>query len=537
MSFQNAPIIPARRRYKRVFQDLDECIVHSTEEDDEEVLYERRDLKGSIGRSDSHELLTYSLSDLDLPNPSSTWKETALAGCSRLRCLTIALLMFFTVVILFVTIAGIYLLVTSPGLVTMGSSQNESNFESDEIPLGTQPAPSPQTVPPSTVAAPAMVNYTLTFPNTMTQTTPEFFYLNEDEILDVIVAVTATESDSLNVWTCSNKEEMKKTKEDCSRNKGYYSCGTLVVALNGQDGSVLWEYKALLPIFAITCTHDLNGDGKLDCMLCGRGGYWHAVDGKTGEFIWDVDHSIVMIYHNFYFPLAVGDLDDDGTVDFVNMHSGDPRYKADNHNRPPARFVAVSGKTGQKLLDPLLVPDMKESYMNPIRYRTGDEDFILFGSGGETIEGGLWAVTIKSLRDKIESYALNHTDGTYSNDISNNPHCREYYSDDIFQPLPKADPTQYTTSDVLDQSALDEYHKTCPKTIFHPIPNVHNLCIYRVVFSPEKGVILPPVIIDMDNDGVEDLVISLYSGHTTVMNGQNGKVIWDRYVPGTESYR
>jgi hypothetical protein len=62
------------------------------------------------------------------------------------------------------------------------------------------------------------------------------------------------------------------------------------------------------------------------------------------------------------------------------------------------------------------------------------------------------------------------------------------------------------------------------------------MCIYRVTFSPEKGVILPPVMIDMNGDNIDDLVISLYAGHTMVMDGSTGGIIWDRYIPGTESY-
>ena len=500
---------------------------------DEEVLYDQQPQLKDMGSNREADLdfmfSSYDVNeDLKLPKEPSFVSRPKLS-CSKGKCLVSIVIATVLAAILAFVVLFFYLKAANAH-TTIDTTPVDPITPTTAAPIHTKPKPRPPPIPYTPV------NYTLEYSGVLSEVTPMFYDLNGDGTLDVVFGIGRQEGAAMMYWQCHNVEE---AREACMRDFGFYPCGSTQVAVNGKNGETLWTYPVSQEVFAFTCDEDLNRDGINDCMMCGRGGMWHAVDGKSGKKLWDVDRTIVIIFHNFYFPLAVGDLDKDGTVDFVNVHGGDPRYKADNHNRPPARFVAVSGKTGQKLLDPLLVPDMKESYMNPIRYRTGDEDFILFGSGGETIEGGLWAVTIKSLRDKIEQYITDHKEEyqSYDNSRVTNPNCEEHPFKTVLEFMPKVDPTQYTTSDVLDQSALDGYHKICPKTIFHPIPNVHNLCIYRVVFSPEKGVILPPVIIDMDNDGVEDLVISLYSGHTTVMNGQNGKVIWDRYVPGTESYR
>ena len=545
MSFHNAPVIPAKRRYKKLFQD--DCLAYSTEEEEEVVLYEKKGLAGNDDRGH----ITYSLSDLDLPKqPSSTssWSDSIISFCRRIRCLSVSLTLFFIVLIIFAIAAGIYLIflpqrsVNDNSILHDSVQFNETSLDSEppytKVLDPPTPTPTPVVVSPMPAADPVeVINFTVSIPHKMTLTSPEFMDVNDDGNLDIVIASTVGEADEMYSWYCVNQDKIKEDEEVCTTASGSYRCGSLVVALSGMDGSALWQYKAPLPIFAITCSNDLSGDGTPDCMLCGRMGYWHAVNGKTGEYIWDVDHTLLNAHHNFFYPLPIGDLNDDGIVDFVNMHSGDPRYAAIEHERPAGRFIVVSGRTGQKLMDPFLTPNMKESYMNPVRYTTEDNDFILFGSGGETVEGGLWAVTVKSLKERVDTYISNQTWHTYENGPTNNPHCKEFFDEDPNKPQFTVDYSQYNISDDLDKEVLDLFYEICPKTIFHPVPNKHKMCIYRVTFSPEKGVILPPVMIDMNGDNIDDLVISLYAGHTMVMDGSTGGIIWDRYIPGTESYR
>ena len=419
----------------------------------------------------------------------------------------------------------------------------------DESPTSASPvpghSPGPTVTPPpvelpSDIPANSAINYTREFPQSLTEMTPEFYDLDGDRVLDILLSLGSSQSMAFDFWKCHESEE-EEAREACMTYFGFYPCGSIVVALDGRTGQELWRYNAKMEVFSVTCPSDLTGDGAVDCMLCGRAGMWEAVNGRSGEHIWSLDYLAVNPLQNLYFPLAVGDLDKDGTEDFVNMNSGDPRYDPKDHNRPPGRLLVVSGKTGQQLLEPLLVPDMKESYMSPVAFSDDNgHKFILIGTGGETVEGGLWAITMESLEKKVGMYLQETGYHTYFNDPANDSRCHEDAIAFIDSTVPTPQPEQYTiknSSKDLSKDVIDAFFLTCPETMFHPVPNDRGLCVYRVIASPEKGVILPPVIIDMTDDQVDDIVISLYSGHTLVMDGKTGGIIWDRYIPGTESYR
>ena len=52
----------------------------------------------------------------------------------------------------------------------------------------------------------------------------------------------------------------------------------------------------------------------------------------------------------------------------------------------------------------------------------------------------------------------------------------------------------------------------------------------------EKGVMVPPVIIDVDGDAVDDILVSLFEGKLVLKNGRDFSVMWTASFPGTETY-
>lgn len=504
--------------------------------------------------------------DLKLPSESAVRgkKRIALpAWCTYKRCLLAVLIGAGIVVVSAAVIFFFFFRYnipaaahapSGPPLTSSGPTQTTSRIVPTpsealtspvhgDSPSPASPVPGHSPIPTSPNAGPEpsnsdhTINYTREFPRSLTEMTPEFYDLDGDGVLDILLTLGSQQSMAFDFWKCHGSEA-EEARQTCLAYFGFYPCGCFVVALDGRTGRQLWRYNAKMEVFSVTCPHDLNSDGAVDCMLCGRGGMWEAVDGRSGEFIWSLDYTTLNPLQNLYFPLAVGDLDKDGTMDFVNVNSGDPRYDPENHNRPPGRLLVVSGKTGGKLLEPLLVPDMRESYMSPVPFRDDNgHDFILIGTGGETVEGGLWGITVDSLQKKVKMYLQTQVFGQYLNDPANNSRCHKDAIAYMDSTVPSPQPQQYTIKKNLSKDDVDSFYRTCPETIFHPVPNEHDLCVYWVMASPEKGVILPPVIVDMNNDQVDDIVISLYCGHTLVMDGKSGGVLWDRYIPGTESYR
>jgi len=70
---------------------------------------------------------------------------------------------------------------------------------------------------------------------------------------------------------------------------------------------------------------------------------------------------------------------------------------AGSASRLTASLLLVSGRDGS-VLRRLTVPDSAESYYSPVIYRRRDNtDIILFGTGGETHRGALWALPLSHL--------------------------------------------------------------------------------------------------------------------------------------------
>jgi hypothetical protein len=345
--------------------------------------------------------------------------------------------------------------------------------------------------------------------HTMSETSPELHDVDGDGFDDVIVAVDSSQ------------------------------CSAKVMALNSRNGSTIWEQLVKFAAFALRCVVDVNKDGILDCIVSGRAAGFVALNSADGALLWSVDPSIVFPTYNFYFPLVVADMDDDGVGDIINVHGGDPKYGPEEHDRSPAFLVAVSGRTGQKIMEPVPMPDGHESYISPIIFTMNQSNqFVLFGSGGETVSGSLWAVELNSLRMRVALYHAQLV--TAGEEYGINVHTIDICvrdPDSFEASRPAFDSKQYSLNRTMESTPTG--HFKCPVLAHKPgFWNEYNLCFYEVLRGVSKGVVLPPVIVDMTLDGVDDLVVSMYDGDTIVLDGRDlTTVVWQRSFPGTESYR
>ena len=328
-----------------------------------------------------------------------------------------------------------------------------------------------------------------------TELSLQLFDMNRDGIQDVL---TATVSDPC---TCS------------------------LLALDGLTGITVWQKKVNFDVFSLRCILDANQDGVTDCIATGRFGGFISLSGVDGSIIWFVDSAITFPKYNFFFPLLVDDLDEDGVPDLINTHGGDPTYSPSEENRSPGSLVVVSGRTGGKLMDPVLMPDGGETYCSPVLFKMGDIDVVLFGSGGETLSGSLWGITLESIRTMVSKNKAELTQYKIETDDSFHP---------CFMDVESFRPT-FNETFFDNKSPMS----ACPELSTHKlIPNMYDLCLYEIFRSTKKGILLPPLILDLNVDGIEDLLLTTFDGHVYAYDGMNmATLLWKAYNPGTESYR
>ncbi len=339
---------------------------------------------------------------------------------------------------------------------------------------------------------------------TKTQVSIDLYDMNKDGVMDVV------------------------TIEDFSR------CAVRVIAMDGRNGTKFWYKVVHFLAFGVRCELDVNSDGVQDCLVIGRGAGFAAIDGQDGSLLWSVDPSIIFPPYNFYFPLIIEDLDNDGISDIINMHGGDISYDAEEHDRSPGYLVVISGKTGQSLFPPILTPDGHESYMSPVLFKlNGKDDLVLFGSGGETVPGSLWAVSLASIRHQIK------VDYAYKPFVNDSHHPCFMKGMDFNKIRPSFDKKAFDFNRPIFVTSSANSMRFCPSWEgVSPIWNKYGVCLYELYRSESKGVSVPPVIVDLNHDGVDDLVVSTFDGHTVALNGLDAVTrLWDAYYPNTESYR
>ncbi|CAH1793762.1 unnamed protein product [Owenia fusiformis] len=271
-------------------------------------------------------------------------------------------------------------------------------------------------------------------------------------------------------------------------------CLGAVIALRGFDGKPLWRVNTTFEPFEINCSiDDFNGDGHLDCIASGRKATMTAIDPIKGKAIWHEDMSVLEQGWNNYGVQGLPDFDNDGVREILLPHGGNPSIPPEVTTRESGRLIMISGKTGKMLGKKYLkMPEDKELYMSPVIHRRRDgSQYILFGSGGETVPGSLLAISV--------------------------PDFYRY----VFE-LPAKEDVPNIGKDIT-------YAPWGEMT-----PNADGIIeIYR---SSSKGIMVPPVLVDLTHDEVKDIVMSGYDGTITVFNGETLELIWRVKYAGYESY-
>jgi outer membrane protein assembly factor BamB len=211
------------------------------------------------------------------------------------------------------------------------------------------------------------------------QSSPRAVDLNGDGVLDIVMG--------------AGLNEYQKSKQG-------------IIALDGKTGDLLWQQESPDQVYGSATFYDINGDGVKDVFIGGRSPHFKALNGKTGEILWEYqyDHfkNDSILKHarfNFNNSVLVPDQNNDGLQDLLTVNGGNS--KADPYsdvNRFPGVLMLLDSKTGN-IIAADTMPDGGESYMSPLCFaQPGEKEFIIvFGTGGETISGHLYAAKLSDL--------------------------------------------------------------------------------------------------------------------------------------------
>ena len=348
--------------------------------------------------------------------------------------------------------------------------------------------------------------------------------INKDGTLDIIINNITSSLQSPGFGGCPGKPDK------CLETKGFSPCQVRLLGFDGKTSALLWSEWVMFDSFAGNCRADFNNDQQLDCIFAGRMGNLAAFDIHNSKLLWIVDSSLTVPSYNYYYPLITEDFDGDGVPDIIVSHGGDPLYSDYEKKRSPGFLAVVSGATGRKLSKKILTPDNHETYSSPVLYKLSDElELILFGSGGETIPGSLWAISLSSLKAHVES--LNDGSSYEVNKSYKGPVC--YTQEELAKLRPKIHHHAYSAS------KREDWMNNCPTLPggIKPIWNIYRICVYELIPAGVSGTILPPVIVDVNNDNKLDILVSQFNDHTLLYDGSSGLIAWDHFTPNTQSYR
>ncbi|HEY5745692.1 MAG TPA: PQQ-binding-like beta-propeller repeat protein, partial [Chryseolinea sp.] len=247
----------------------------------------------------------------------------------------------------------------------------------------------------------------------------------------------------------------------------FQACDSAVIAVDGQNGKMLWHVRAKDQIFGSPMSKDLNGDGIDDIIINGRSAEFMAINGKTGDVIWRFDKKAAkQKWYGFYNAQFIKDQNKDGLEDILISNGGNVWAAPHETKDRPAGYLAVVSAKDGSVLAKASSPDKCEIYMSVSALLTDDgNDYrIIFGTGGETVGGHLYVTTLSAI----------------------------------------------LKGDLSDAILLDT--------------------------SPKNGYVAPALWIDINADGISDIVANAVEGKLIAFDGKTYKPFWSVKVPDTEAY-
>lgn len=206
------------------------------------------------------------------------------------------------------------------------------------------------------------------------QSSPRVTNINNDDVLDIIIGAGKNE---------------------------YQASESGIIALDGKTGEIIWRHESTDQVYDSATLLDVNEDGIKDVFIGGRSNQFYAINGATGENIWQWNFTyenhpkLKYAKFNFHNAVLIPDQTNDNLEDLLVVCGGNSKAEPNSMaNRFPGLLMILDSKNG-KIVAVDTMPDGLESYMPPLYI--SESQSIFFGTGGETINGKLYKTTLSDL--------------------------------------------------------------------------------------------------------------------------------------------
>jgi outer membrane protein assembly factor BamB len=236
-----------------------------------------------------------------------------------------------------------------------------------------------------------------------------------------------------------------------------------IIALDGKNGKILWHAAVKNQIVGSASFIRINNDELPDIVIGGRTGELYALDGKTGAKIWQ-----------FYKPSSPMSYRDDGCYNFYNSQ--------------------IIRDVNNDQIDDILICNGGDPYIQDhITKRPVGKLMILSGCNGEVISSA-------EVPDGKETYfsPIITNMGNSGNELRI-----------IFGTGGE------TIGGALFSCKLSDLLKS----------NIRNAKVLHT--DSIRGFIAPPILADVNGDGIYDVVANSSSGRTFAIDGKNDSKLWD----------
>lgn len=243
-----------------------------------------------------------------------------------------------------------------------------------------------------------------------------------------------------------------------------------VIAINGKDGSLLWKVPARNQVVGTAMFKDITSDGVPDVFIGGRSAILYAIDGAKGKLIWE------------YLP----------TTDTMDLHND----------------IKILN-----FLNPQFIPDVDGD---------GTEDLLLpFG-------GYVKAEPTDTIRPSGKLMVINTNNGAVLHNFLM-PDGKETYMSPLVYKFEGDEDTS-----ILFGSGGEEISGNLYLIAMKDFLAGDTAKTKTLAYGEKKGFIAPPVLIDVNKDGIRDIVVNAVEGKMICIDGKTKKEIWS--VPVDEGF-